>query len=152
MAFDNEFTRAKSKGKIGERLVAEYYRGLGYSVIDVSENKQYQRNDIDFFIDGISIEVKTQNCLKENNICLELISNVERGYQGWFHTTAAQDLIFVDDLNKILYKIGTENLREYYYKNKSAVQERVQYNMHKTSIICFIPLVDLKDITERIEL
>ena len=45
-------------------MVIEYYSGLGYDVLDVSENTYYQYNDdIDLFIDGISTEVKTQTCL-----------------------------------------------------------------------------------------
>ena len=42
-----------------------------------------------FLIDGIGYEVKTQNCILENKICIELKSNVEKNYNGWFYTTAA---------------------------------------------------------------
>ena len=47
------------------------------------------KGDIDFLIDGIGYEVKTQNCILENKICIELKSNVEKNYNGWFYTTAA---------------------------------------------------------------
>ena len=47
------------------------------------------QKDIDFLIDGIGYEVKTQNCILENKICIELKSNVEKNYNGWFYTTAA---------------------------------------------------------------
>lgn len=153
MKFENEFQRDKAIGKIGEKMVIEYYSGLGYDVLDVSENAYYQYNDdIDLFIDGISTEVKTQTCLQENKICIELVGNLEKNYQGWFYKTTAQYIIFVDTANKVLYRIFTEDLREYYYTNKSNIDEVRQRNPHKTSIIAFIQLHDIKNIIERIEI
>lgn len=151
MFFENEFLRDKAKGKCGEQIVYDYYCGLGCTVIDVSEDKEYQQKDIDFLIDGIGYEVKTQNCILENKICIELKSNVEKNYNGWFYTTAAQYLVFVDKVNSILYKIPVEELREYYYKNIQNIKARQQHNAYKTSIIAFIPIAELEEITERIE-
>ena len=151
MAFENEFLRDKAKGKCGEQIVFDYYSSIGCNIIDVSEDKEYQQQDIDFLIDGTGYEVKTQNCTFENKICIELIANVERNYNGWFYTTSAQYLVFVDKVNRVLYKIRTEDLREYYYKNKQSIQPRQQYNTYKTSIIAFVPIAELEQITERIE-
>lgn len=151
MAFENEFLRDKAKGKCGEQIVFDYYNSIGCNVEDVSEDKEYQWQDIDFLIDGIGYEVKTQNCIQENKICIELTANVERNYNGWFYTTSAQYLVFVDRINGILYKIRTEDLREYYYKNKESIAERNQANTHKTSVIAFIPIDEIEQITERIE-
>lgn len=147
----NNFVFDKAKGKRGEQIVYDYYNSIGYNIIDVSGDKEYQQQDIDFLIDGIGYEVKTQNCIYENKICIELTANVERNYNGWFYTTAAQYLVFVDKVNSVLYKIRTEDLREYYYKNKQNIAERKQDNAYKTSIIAFIPIEELKEITERIE-
>ena len=152
VAFENEFLRDKVKGKCGEQIVFDYYCGLGCNIIDVSEDKEYQQQDIDFLIDGIGYEVKTQTCVQESKICIELTANVERNYNGWFYTTAAQYLVFVDKVNGILYKIRTEDLREYYYKNKQTITTRQQHNAYKTSVIAFIPIEDLEEITERIEI
>ncbi len=56
MEFENEFQRDKAIGKTGEKMVIEYYSGLGYDILDVSEDKYYQYNDdIDLFIDGIKL-------------------------------------------------------------------------------------------------
>lgn len=151
MAFENEFLRDKAKGKCGEQIVFDYYNSIGCNIIDVSEDKEYQQQDIDFLIDGTGYEVKTQTCLLENKICIELIANVERNYNGWFYTTAAQYLVFVDKVNSILYKIRTEDLREYYYKNKQNITTWKQDNRYKTSVIAFIPIAELEEITERIE-
>ena len=151
MAFENEFLRDKAKGKRGEQIVYDHYNNIGCSVIDVSEDKEYQQQDVDFLIDDIGYEVKTQNCIQENKICIELTANVERNYNGWFYTTAAKYLVFVDKVNGILYKIHTEDLREYYYKNKQNIQTRKQHNAYKTSVIAFIPIAELEEITERIE-
>ena len=153
MEFENEFQKDKAIGKIGEKMVIEYYSGLGYDVLDVSENTYYQYNDdIDLFIDGISTEVKTQTCLQENKICIELVGNLEKNYQGWFYKTTAQYIIFADTASNVLYRIFTEDLREYYYTNKSNIEEVRQRNPHKTSIIAFIPIENITDITERIEI
>lgn len=151
MEFVNEFLRDKAKGKYGEQIVFDYYNSIGCNIIDVSEDKEYQQKDIDFLIDGIGYEVKTQNCILENKICIELKSNVEKNYNGWFYTTAAQYLVFVDKVNSILYKIPVEELREYYYKNIQNIKARQQRNPYKTSIIAFIPIEELTEITERIE-
>lgn len=151
MAFENEFLRDKAKGKYGEQIVFDYYNSIGCNIIDVSEDKEYQQQDIDFLIDGIGYEIKTQNCLLENKICIEITANVERNYNGWFYTTTAQYLIFVDKDNGILYKIRTEDLREYYYKNKQNITTWKQDNRYKTSVIAFIPIAELEEITERIE-
>lgn len=151
MSFENEFLRDKAKGKYGEQIVFDYYNSIGCNIIDVSEDKEYQQKDIDFLIDGIGYEVKTQNCILENKICIELKSNVEKNYNGWFYTTAAQYLVFVDKVNSILYKIPVEELREYYYKNIQNIKARQQHNTYKTSIIAFIPIEELTEITERIE-
>ena len=71
-------------------MVTEYYSSLGYDIFDVSEDTYYQYNDdIDLFINGISTEVKTQKCLQENKICIELVGNLEKNYQGWFYKTTA---------------------------------------------------------------
>ena len=150
--YNNTFERDKEIGKYGEQIVYNYYCSLGCNIIDVTEDREYQLQDIDFLIDGIPIEVKTQTCQMEEKICIELMSNVERNYNGWFYTTAAQYLIFVDKHNGILYKISTEELREYYYKNKQYIQMKPQNNDYKTSIIAFIPIENIADITERIEL
>ena len=153
MEFENEFQRDKEIGKIGERMVTEYYSSLGYDIFDVSEDTYYQYNDdIDLFINGISTEVKTQKCLQENKICIELVGNLEKNYQGWFYKTTAQYIIFSDTANNVLYRIFTEDLREYYYTNKSNIEEVRQWNPHKTSIIAFIPIENIADITERIEI
>ena len=148
----NNFEFDKARGKRGEQIVYDYYNRIGYNIIDVSEDKEYQQQDIDFLIDGIGYEVKTQTCTyKENTICIELTANVERKYNGWFYTTSAWYLVFVDKVNSVLYKIRTEDLREYYYKNKQTITTRQQHNAYKTSVIAFIPIEELEEITERIE-
>ena len=153
--YNNTFERDKEIGKCGEQIVYNYYRGLGCNVIDVTEDREYQLQDIDFLIDGIPIEVKTQTCQMEEKICIELMSNVERNYNGWFYTTAAQYLIFVDRRNHILYKIATEDLRAYYYKNKQHIHiipQNNKNNNYKTSNIAYIEIAELADIMERIEI
>ena len=145
------FKEDKAKGKCGEQIVYDYYNNIGCNIIDVSEDKEYQQQDIDFLIDGIGYEVKTQNCIYGNKICIELTANVERNYNGWFYTTAAKYLVFVDKVNGTLYKIRTEDLREYYYKSRQGIQTRKQDNAYKTSVIAFIPIAELTEIIERIE-
>ena len=133
-----------------ERRRGGLYKVSPYKLL-ISDGNYY----IDFLIDGIPIEVKTQTCQMEEKICIELMSNVERNYNGWFYTTAAQYLIFVDRLNHILYKIATEDLRAYYYKNKQHIHiipQNNKNNNYKTSNIAYIEMAELADIMERIEI
>lgn len=111
------FTADKRKGKIGESAVKNYYLSKGLEVIDVSEDKIFQRADIDLIVNDKYLEVKTQSSInKSQKITLELETNYYDNLyiKGWFFTTEANTLVFFDKEKNIAYNIDTNELREIY--------------------------------------
>lgn len=146
---DNSFLKSKMKGKKGETAVIEHYKNNGCNVIDVSEDKEFQKLDIDLIIDGDFVEVKTQKSLAEREkITLEIETEYYNSLirKGWFYSTEANILIFYDSTNNIAYSVNTEELRDYYSKNKySDLLEKHSFDEeHKVSQLVFIPLELLK--------
>ena len=146
---DNSFLKAKQKGKKGETAVKDYYINQGLEVIDVSEDREFQKIDVDFIIDGNFVEVKTQKSISEREkITLELETEYYNSLvrQGWFNSTEANILIFYDNINNIAYSVDTKELRDYFNKHKySNDLEFHSYDeKHKVSTLVFIPIETLK--------
>ena len=96
----------KKIGKTGETAVINYYTKQGASIIDVSEDKTFQKMDIDLIINNEFVEVKTQSSInKRQEITLELeTSYYDNLYvKGWFFSTEANILIFFDRFNNIAH-------------------------------------------------
>ena len=147
---DNSFIKAKQKGKKGETAVIEHYKNNGCDVIDVSEDKEFQKIDVDLIIDGDFVEVKTQKSLSEREkITLELETEYYNSLirKGWFYSTEANILIFYDNTNNIAYSVDTKELRDYYIKNRhSELLESHSFDeKHKVSQLVFIPIELLKN-------
>jgi hypothetical protein len=54
-----DFERSKQLGKEAEEFAKEYFERNGYHYLDVSENRLYQKNDIDFILKELgTVEVK----------------------------------------------------------------------------------------------
>lgn len=139
-------------GKIGETAVYNYYNSRGIDIIDVSHNPFYQAKDIDFIINGQSVEVKTGTKIKDyQQICLELVSNSDKDFfrKGFLFTTEAEVIIFYSPQEQKMYQIIVSELRKYYNDNKDNIETRVVYNNEfgsviKESVLAFIPLKDLQ--------
>lgn len=147
---DNAFIKAKQKGKKGETAVIEHYKNNGCDVIDVSEDKEFQKIDVDLIIDGDFVEVKTQKSLAEREkITLEIETEYYNSLirKGWFHSTEANILIFYDNTNNIAYSVDTKELRDYYIKNRHSdlLESHNFEEKHKVSQLVFIPIELLKN-------
>ena len=145
-----DFIKAKQKGKTGETAVIEHYKNNGCNVIDVSEDREFQKIDVDLIIDGDFVEVKTQKSLSEREkITLELETEYYNSLirKGWFYSTEANILIFYDNTNNIAYSVDTKELRDYYIKNRhSELLESHSFDeKHKVSQLVFIPIELLKN-------
>lgn len=95
MESENLFSRQKTIGKKGEQAVKNYYISQGAEVIDVSNDKEYQKKDIDLIINGQTVEVKLGNKIPQyKEFCVEIVSNDNPGYfrKGWFYTSQADIL------------------------------------------------------------
>ena len=149
----NRFDIQNRKGKQGEREIKEYYKNKGVNVVDVSNKKEFQQQDIDFFFNGQSVEVKTANYLNtHNNIILEIVSNDnENDYKmGWLYTCTADVMIFYNPKTKIMYQFFTNDLLEYYNKNKDIIYHEKYYSKEfekaeyiKCSLLAYIPVDEL---------
>lgn len=88
------------RGKVGERLFIDIMTELGWELVDLSNDKAYQKKGVDFFVKKenkeLFIDVKTDYVMhRTGNIFLEL----EDGPRvGWAKKTKA-DLIFYIDYN-----------------------------------------------------
>lgn len=72
-----DFTELNNESYVIEQKLQEYYRNLGYIVIDRSQDKEYQEKDIDFDVISdvnttLSVEVKADKVMYETgNIMVE---------------------------------------------------------------------------------
>ena len=91
------FQKDKEIGKWGEHLFATYLSQHNYTYEDVSEDKNYQKKDIDFIVDKIKYEVKT-DCwfTKTGNLAIEdtIYHHDGRITDGWYHYTEADYLVY----------------------------------------------------------
>lgn len=139
----SNFNNSKKIGKKGESATINYYTWQGLNVIDVSENKDFQKMDIDLIVDDEYIEVKTQSSIANNNtITLELEVNYDDFLinQGWFNTTEANKLVFYDKNSNTAYEIDTKELRDIYDKYKNDVSIYYFDEDYKTSKLAFMDI------------
>lgn len=91
------FYNCLETAKIGEEIVADIFKKEGYTVQDVSDNKEWQESDVDLLVYKNNnliymIEVKTdEKALATKNIFVETKSN--QGH-GWIWKTKA-DYIYI---------------------------------------------------------
>lgn len=96
--FENDL----SIGKQGEYLVVSALKQHGHNIVDVSDNAEYRKKDIDIIIskNGVSATVEIKNDLRSNqtgNVFVELTNtnNRSRNGEGWFAYCEADYLCFV---------------------------------------------------------
>jgi hypothetical protein len=93
------FQQASSIGKIAVEHSTEYYKGLGYQVADVQEDKFFQQMDVDIILDGdIWVEIKGDT-YRTGNLFIETIANINKGSIGCLLYTQA-DYIFYEFLTQ----------------------------------------------------
>lgn len=159
MEFTN-FDKLLEVGRVGENAVSKLLTRNGCEVEDVSTNKWYQVNDIDFVvrqtekytIPNITLEVKTDRRIHETmNICLEIESNCnpQRKKEGWFKTSKADWFAFYSPAVEATYFVKRKELIAYYEHNKLALRhvfrDQVECGKYiKTGVICLIPISDIQ--------
>jgi len=89
-----DFDEQRSIGDIGEKLFQEYQGGV---LTPYDEFPILQHAGIDMFIDGYSIDIKTQrhSHRETGNIPIEVFSNIEEGKQGWYFTSEADAFVIL---------------------------------------------------------
>lgn len=118
----HSFMSQMEKAKRGERLVENYLNEKGWTVTDVSDNKEYQVIGVDFLTekDGESrqIEVKLDTVInRTGNFFIEIVGYQEQGKPGWFETSEADYIFYIDAATDIAYVFKVEDMREYLQNN-----------------------------------
>lgn len=112
------FNDALEVGKTGEVIVAEFLEKQGYNVIDVSDDKEYQKQDIDFVIekDGVrhTLEIKTDNYIATlGTFLFEDVFHKDYGdVKGWLHYCQAEILCMYDTVNRKCYWLDGDVMRQ----------------------------------------
>lgn len=130
----------------GEAMVKEYLESTGRAVIDVSKNRDYWLQDIDFLaVKGErteKIEVKyDRNIHKYAAMFVELQANIEKGQPGWIDTTKADFIFYVDAISQDCHIVKPQDLRTYIATNKYQVKY-CHKDGYKTTSGAIIPLED----------
>lgn len=97
------FLQDKRRGKVGERIVKGYFEAVGAEIRDLSEESEYQAQDVDLIsADGITYEVKTDYRFADTgNFALEdSITNYHGKHKSWLWTSEADYFCFVDPNQK----------------------------------------------------
>lgn len=95
-----------------QNCLMESLRLEGHTVIDKSDDRQAQANGYDFLLDGESSEFKYDTQMSATgNVAVEIISNIRRAVAGWFITSRAHWLFYLDTKSKICYQIDLLKLR-----------------------------------------
>ena len=104
-------------GKRGEQLVAAALAARGHQVTDVSDNPQYQREDIDFTLahNGQFATLEVKNDLRSEdtgNVFIETfcITNRSRNGDGWFYYCTADFLAFVQENKQLAHIVSRADL------------------------------------------
>lgn len=115
----NFFKQQLEIGKTGEAAVAEFMRSRNHTVIDVSDDAEYQKKDIDFLLtsptgEKCSIEVKTDYKIhKTGNFFFEGVYHKDWGdSNGWFDYCEADYICFLDAVEYKLYIFDYKNGKE----------------------------------------
>lgn len=98
----SSFNMCKKKGLAVQEIVKRHLEERGNKIIDVSEDGNYQKIDIDFIVerDGISttLEVKTDKKLFSTlNFFIEIGADFQDYYQdGWLNRCEAEYICYYD--------------------------------------------------------
>ena len=124
----HKFEEDNSAGKRGEKLFKEFLEKSGKQCKDVSDDPKYQKDDIDFIVEGksgneLSFEVKNDSKIAyTGNIFYESISNVDYGTVGCFEKTKADFIVICSEPENKFYLIRSNILKDYVRDNRSSLR------------------------------
>ena len=136
-------------GKRGEKIFSKYLDNLGLEHEDVSDVKEYQKQDIDFVVRAKTgqtwtVEVKNDTRIAQTgNIFFETISNVHYSSNGCFNKTNADAMVIVSESEKKLYIVTTKNLKKFVEDNKEHLKFRTTPGSNSAGFL--VPVASLGD-------
>jgi len=118
----NNFDYLNEIGKGAESIIKEKLEMNGFEVKDVSDDKRYQKVDIDLVASkqgtSITVEIKHDSKISVNgNFFFENSHERESGVkEGWLHKCKAQALVFVDSSTNTIYLLDWFRTKQYVLK------------------------------------
>ncbi len=128
------------RGKRGENYVRDLMARRNHKVIDVSDNYDI---GFDFFVDDMKCELKTDYVINQSgNLFLEEYMDYFKGgrTQGWFKTSKATHLLYLDEKSKTLYIYLLDSLRDYVKENIGYLTLRSLDDGYKTVFGYCVPI------------
>lgn len=121
MTFVNDKKIGKVGEKIAKKIIQEQFK---YSLEDVSEDREWQKKDVDFIVnDGMyKVEVKTDTTTTPN-IFFETESNSNLGTLGCMLYTSADILFYVHTGHDFVLTVSVEQLRDWVLLNYNSFRE-----------------------------
>ena len=151
------WTQQNNFGKEGELQAQEFYAMKGCTIKDVSDDEEYQKQDIDFIAShrnrSAAIEVKNDRVIsRTGNLFLEI--NTDKGdtnARGWFKYSNADILFYIDSKNAIGIEMKMKELREYVDEHQGWLQTRTltdffgEFNKTREGICLPLRYIEDKD-------
>lgn len=130
-------------GKRGEDIVIKYLLDNNEDVCDVSNNKKYQKCDIDAFVTTkdsrrFSVEIKTDS-FYTGNIFFEFISSIDPFSLGCMIKTKADFLFYFFIKTKELYILNMKKYRAFVAENMDNFQWKKVKNTEYESVGFLVP-------------
>lgn len=141
--------------RFGEYYASQYLKSQGYEVEDTTLNPDFWSKDIDFIArkgnEEITIEVKWDNCISDSgNMFIEIITDIDKGKQGWFEFCQADYIFYGDSQNNLFYVFKTDDLRQFLRENKTQSRKAPDYNYQKkVKKVSQGQLVPIKDFSQQ---
>lgn len=121
MNYQNEivqdWNKSLTKGKIKEKIFQEDFLDyLNIGFLDVSEDKNYQKSDIDIVAQALSsIDVKTYN--DNRYISLEEESVIEKNILGWIYKSESAYFAFVSTKTRTILLLRNDKNFKNWWKS-----------------------------------
>ena len=139
------FIQDKRRGKVGERVVKGYFEAIGADIRDLSEESEYQAQDVDLIAaDGLTYEVKTDYRFSETgNLALEdSVTNAHGRFKSWLWTSKADYFCFVDPNQESKFvAISAEDLRHLveFESFRKVTKDDLPNCMYSNAVITQVP-------------
>lgn len=139
------FIKDKYRGKWGEAQFASLLSEAGVEYEDVSEDKDWQKQDVDFLVGKYKYEVKTDFAIsKTGNIFIEVSKETKTGvHPGWWRICKADSIAWIDAINGVIYMIDVKKLRLWMVHDAPSKTFEIDANTKTTAIL--YPVWQLKE-------
>ena len=153
----HDFAEDNAIGKRGEKIFSDFMSRIGIKFTDVSEDENYQSDDVDFLVSSkklgrdVGVEVKNDRWIhRTGNVFFETVSNVDFDTQGCFSKSKADFMAIVSEDEHSIYFIKMVPLREFVEKNMNSLT-KIERVSGSNSSGYLIPLSEIAGITTKVK-